>query len=208
VHCIGEIHGLDFSEEMLRIAKRRCCSREEEGSSGGDVAHTAAVTEGEMETRPSLIFHIFDAIRDAAPPAAAAGADGVLSTLVLEHVLLAAFFGAVRKLLQGGSASRPGYLLLTNMHAEMGAVGQAGFVDAQTGRKLRGVSFAYTVAEVLDEAAQQGFALVGEMKERAVETVDLPAVGERGRKWVGCKVWFGCVLRYDRRDGGSGLGES
>jgi hypothetical protein len=189
---------------MLRIAKQRC-------SSSGDVPGASATTE--TETRPLAVFYNFDAMGDAVPPAAAAGADGVMSTLVLEHVPLAAFFGAVRALLQGGPAARPGYLLLTNMHAEMGAVGQAGFVDARTGRKLRGVSFAYSVAEVLHEAARQGFVVVGEVKERAVEVADLPVVGERGRKWVGCKVWFGCVFRYDRRGGGLGrrvveIGES
>jgi len=43
---------------------------------------------------------------------------------------------------------------------------------------------------------------VGEVGERGVEEVDLGVVvGERGKKWVGVKVWFGFVMRFDGQVG-------
>jgi SAM-dependent methyltransferase len=194
VDHLRAIHALDFSEPMLQLARRRC---------------GASATEGTPEPpRLEPAFHVFDAMGDAAPPADACGADGVLSSLVLEHVPLAAFFGAVATLLgargpdahhrQQQQGRRPGYLLLTNMHAEMGrAGGQAGFRDTQAGVKVRGVSYAHTVPDVLAAAAGQGFRVVGGVKERRVREEDVVAVGARGRKWVGCRVWFGCVFEYE-----------
>lgn len=118
----------------------------------------------------------------------------MLSTLVLEHLPLDVFFGAVTKLLKkNGSA----YLVLTNMHSEMGSKSQAGFVDPKTGEKIRGMSFVYQIDEVVEEAKKWGFKVCGEMTQRHITELDIKAsvVGDRGLKWVGCNVWFGCVMK-------------
>lgn len=85
------------------------------------------------------------------------------------------------------------------MHAEMGRMSQAGFVDEETGAKVRGDSFVYEVREAVEEAERVGFKLVGEPVERGVGVEDVGpkrVLGERGRKWIGVKCWFGVVLRY------------
>ncbi|KFY93129.1 hypothetical protein V500_03898 [Pseudogymnoascus sp. VKM F-4518 (FW-2643)] len=115
---ISSIHALDLSPSMLDIARQRC----------------SAITAGGTAPIPSPEFHVFDALSGAAPPEEACGANGVLSSLVLEHLPLDVFFKSIKKLL----AKEGGYLLLTNMHEEMGRRGQAGFVDVESGEKVRG----------------------------------------------------------------------
>ncbi|OBT72909.1 hypothetical protein VF21_07767 [Pseudogymnoascus sp. 05NY08] len=173
---LSSIHALDLSPSMLGIARQRCSS----------------ITAGSIAPTPSTEFHVFDALSGAAPPDEACGANGVLSTLVLEHLPLYIFFGSVKKLL----AKEGGYLLVTNMHEEMGRRGQAGFVDVESGEKVRGVSFVYSIEEVLEEGRKWGFEVVGGVGERAVVEEDLKVLGERGGKWVGCKVWFGGMFRF------------
>lgn len=122
-------------------------------------------------------------------------ADVVLSTLVLEHLPIPVFFQAVKKLLKPG-----GYLVVTNMHAEMGRRGQAGFVDEGTGEKVRGVSYVYEVGEVVAEGVRNGFVLEGEVGERRVCEGDVGEgrlLGPRGRKWIGYLCWFGFVMRLE-----------
>jgi SAM-dependent methyltransferase len=115
------------------------------------------------------------------PPAFSA----LISTLVLEHVPLRAFFATLAALLAPG-----GRALVSNMHADMGAVSAAGFVGAD-GVKVRGTSFAHGVEETVDEARRGGFEVV-RVWERGVceEDVASGVVGPRGRKWVGWKVWM------------------
>ncbi|KAL5353716.1 hypothetical protein ACLOAV_001757 [Pseudogymnoascus australis] len=115
---LSSIHALDLSPSMLDIARQRC----------------SAITVGSAAPIPSTDFHVFDALSGAAPPEDACGAHGVVSTLVLEHLPLDVFFGSVRKLL----TKEGGHLLLTNMHEEMGRRGQAGFMDVESGEKVRG----------------------------------------------------------------------
>ncbi|KAF1921344.1 S-adenosyl-L-methionine-dependent methyltransferase [Ampelomyces quisqualis] len=114
---------------------------------------------------------------------------GVISTLVLEHVPLKAFFATLSALLQHG-----GFALVTNMHPDMGASSQAGFVN-KDGVKIRGSSFVHTVEDTVKEARSAGFhVLETREREMKMEDVESGAVGERGRKWIGTKVWFGLVL--------------
>jgi hypothetical protein len=88
------------------------------------------------------------------------------------------------------------------MHAEMGRISQAGFVDGATGEKIRGLSYAHEIKEVIEEGRKRSFEVVGEVGERDVQDGDLGVlVGERGKKWVGEKVWFGFVMRFDGREG-------
>lgn len=55
----------------------------------------------------------------------------------------------------------------------------------------------YSIEEMVQEAERQGFKLEGHVKERGIYEADVEHVGQRGHKWLGCKVWFGCILRYD-----------
>ena len=116
-------------------------------------------------------------------------ANAVISTLVLEHIPLDAYFATLSTLVLPG-----GMALITNMHADMGRVSQAGFVNAQ-GVKIRGKSFAHTVGETVNAAKKAGFAVII-TKERKMTKEDIESgmVGERGRKWVGVNVWYGILL--------------
>lgn len=125
-----------------------------------------------------------------APPAAARNADAVISTLVLEHIPLEAFFSVAAALLVMG-----GHLLVTNMHAEMGARSQAGFVDIDSGEKVRPVSHAHSIEDVLRQAARCGFRVVGEVREGTVEGGMVERIGKRAEKWVGVRCWFGVMLQ-------------
>ncbi|MCJ1421745.1 hypothetical protein MMC32_008111 [Xylographa parallela] len=167
--------GLDASPKMLEIARQRCTSRLDSVSEGNHAEN--------------IDFEIFDMLATAGLPDAAQNADAVLSTLVLEHIPLTVFFDTARRLLLAG-----GYFLVTNMHAEMGARSQAGFVDPETGAKVRPESFVYGVEEVVAEAANSGFRVIGKVRERAVREEDLLTLGRRGEKWVGVRCWFGVVF--------------
>jgi SAM-dependent methyltransferase len=126
----------------------------------------------------------------APPPPIATGAAGIISTLVLEHVPARVFFRAAASMLQYG-----GYFLLTNMHADMGRISQAGFIDRTTGKKIRPTSYNHEVKDVLTVARQEGFELVGPVLERAVEEGMLEVLGTRAKKWVGVAVWFGMCFQ-------------
>lgn len=177
VNLLQEVHGLDLSDEMLQLARKRY---EDSKTANGRGSSSAKVT-----------FQIFDALTHDSPPIEATDADGVISTLVLEHLSIGIFFETVKRLLKKG-----GYLLLTNMHEEMGKRSQAGFLDIETGEKIRGESFVYSIKEMVQEAKIQGFQVDGDVKERGIDKADIELVGERGHKWLGCKVWFGCILKY------------
>jgi hypothetical protein len=174
---------------MLRVARTRCDDALKSNSSA-------------MGSLPELSFNEFDALHPAKFPLVApllGTADLVLSTLVLEHLPLSQFFRAVKGLLKPG----PGYLVLTNMHADMGRRGQAGFVDEATGEKIRGDSYVYEVQEVLEEGRKWGFDLEGPVFERGVGEEDVGdgrLLGPRGKKWIGCMCWFGFVMKLERRD--------
>ena len=170
---------------MLDIARERCSKFLE--------AKATVLTEV-----PKVDFFEFDALQPANFPSVKGlegAADVVLSTLVLEHLPISTFFDTAKTLLKPSG----GYLVLTNMHAEMGRRGQAGFVDEETGDKIRGDSFNYEVEEVLEEGKKWGFELEGKVGERSVEESDVgegKLLGPRGRKWIGVRVWFGMVLRF------------
>jgi SAM-dependent methyltransferase len=119
--------------------------------------------------------------------------NAVLSTLVLEHVPLPAYFSTLAALLLPN-----GLAFVTNMHADMGAKSQAGFVN-KDGVKVRGSSFAHTVQDTVDEAVRVGFEVIS-LQEREMRSGDVESgrVGERGWKWVGVKVWFGVVVKKVR----------
>jgi SAM-dependent methyltransferase len=175
---IAEINALDLSPQMLDIAKSRCSSLT-------------------TQSAPTVSFHVFDALASdhASDIDRLHGkADIVLSTLVLEHLPIDAFFSTCASFLKSG-----GLLIVTNMHADMGKRSQAGFLDTDGDTKVQGESHNYETEEVVIAGRKAGFEIVGGgLTERGIEEGDLQtrAVGERGRKWVGCKVWFGGIFRY------------
>lgn len=125
------------------------------------------------------------------------GAVGVISTLVLEHIPLERFFAAAAGIMRSGA-----YLLVTNMHAEMGMRSQAGFTD-ERGVKVRPTSYCHAVPDVLDAAVQAGFEVeevVGAGADgvvvRGVDEELGDVLGARAKKWVGVRVWFGvCFVK-------------
>lgn len=185
-----EIVGLDASPGMLDVARDAIQSAVQQKSledqDGPDVSLGAVDLLQGSSTRTRLPQSLQDS-----------GAAGVISTLVLEHVPAKRFFEAASATMIPGA-----YLLVTNMHADMGALSQAGFTDPQTGVKIRPTSYCHSIPEVLAAAEEAGFqledlvggdgengALVREVDERLGEKL-----GERAKKWVGIKVWFGMCL--------------
>lgn len=174
------VTGLDFSKGMLDIAAEK----------------VRAFDDGLDSPRIKLAqCDCFPTVQNpsASPLPSVPGLSpvtGVISTLVLEHVPLTDYFSTLSALLLPN-----GLALVTNMHHDMGAKSQAGFVNAQ-GVKVRGSSFAHTVQDTVAAAQKAGFKVLS-VKEREMtrEDVESGAVGERGWKWVGTKVWYGLVVR-------------
>lgn len=184
---IKDIFALDLSPGMLSLANKRW---EEVVTSSSSAIHT-----------PTIQFMEFNALdpNPAISESLAEKADLVISTLVLEHLPVDVFFKTVRSFIKPTG----GYVVLTNMHADMGRRSRAGFLDEETGTKLQGTSFVYEIEEVVEEGRKWGFVVEGEVRERAVSESDVDEegkgglLGRRGRKWVGCKVWFGFVMRFE-----------
>jgi hypothetical protein len=94
-----------------------------------DVARTTIQKHiGTENPNPAVSLGIFDLLCPTMEQLPAslreptAGAVGVISTLVLEHIPLQQFFTAASAIMRAGA-----YLLVTNMHADMGMRSQAGF---------------------------------------------------------------------------------
>lgn len=189
-----EIIGLDASSGMLDGARK---------------AIDSAVKERDLEpdTAISVSLGTLDLLQGAATsnqlPASLqdSGAVGVISTLVLEHIPAKEYFGAASATMVPGA-----YLLVTNMHADMGEISQAGFTDPQTGVKIRPTSYCHSVSGVVKAAEEGGFQLVditgkdgeGVVLERAVDEQLAEKLGARAKKWIGRKVWFGMCFSKRR----------
>lgn len=165
----SQVVGLDVSPGMLTVARERL----------KDV-----VASGRLR------LDVLDLIEQPVPPSLEAWADAIISTLVIEHIPVDRFFSQASRMLKPG-----GFLLLTNMHSEMGAISQAGFVDPDTGEKVRPASYAHTVKDIEVEAAKYGLEGIGTIEEVMVEPGMVSQLGQRSAKWVGVKVWFGGILR-------------
>ncbi|KAJ5286217.1 hypothetical protein N7524_001523 [Penicillium chrysogenum] len=108
-----------------------------------------------------------------------------------------AVFAAAAGIMRAGA-----YLLVTNMHAEMGMRSQAGFTD-ERGVKVRPTSYCHAIPDVLDAAAEAGFEVeevVGAGADgvlvRGVDEQLGDVLGARAKKWVGVRVWFGvCFVK-------------
>jgi predicted TPR repeat methyltransferase len=191
-----EVTGIDASRGMLTIAEAKL--------------EKARLGMGDLAKKRSwkLIQHDFlDPVDASRAPVLLPQSNGssqlfnaLITTLVLEHFPLAPFFKILSSLLIPSSHTTPSPLiLLTNMHQDMGSQSQAGFVSADedgTAVKVRGTSWAHGVQETADAARNAELDVVGSVVEKGVEeTMVGSVVGERGRKWVGVKVWYGMVLR-------------
>ncbi|KAF7597592.1 hypothetical protein BBP40_000070 [Aspergillus hancockii] len=175
----AQIVGLDASPGMLDVA-RTTIDKENKSSDS-------------LLNRVSL--DIYDLLQSPpAPPECGLGAAGVISTLVLEHIPVDQFFVGATALMKPG-----GYFLLTNMHAEMGSISQAGFVDTGTRTKIRPTSYSHTIEDVLRAAEKAGFdveELDGEcVHEVKVDETMAKDLGQRAKKWIGITVWFGICFR-------------
>ncbi|RDL41575.1 uncharacterized protein BP5553_01554 [Venustampulla echinocandica] len=185
---ISQIHALDLSRLMLDVGRGRCQD-----------LFSSTIFKNQAIQRPEISHHEFDALAPELYPSVLplqGQADLVLSTLVLEHLPVSTFFRTIQGFLKPG-----GVLVLTNMHAEMGRRGQAGFLDGEKnagGIKVRGQSYVYEVQEVVDAGKKEGFVPVGDVIERAIREEDVGEgrlLGERGTKWIGTQVWFGFIMR-------------
>lgn len=169
--------GLDASPKMLKIAR----SRVDE--------HMARISRA-SEAAQGARLEIYNMLGSCHIPSCALNADALISTLVLEHIPLSIFFEKASELLKP-----EGLALVTNMHSDMGAISQAGFVDPKSGEKVRTQSLTHRLDDVVAEARRQGFEVVGEILERAVDEKMSELLGVRARKWIGVTVWFGICFR-------------
>ncbi|KAF9884148.1 hypothetical protein FE257_002269 [Aspergillus nanangensis] len=181
--------------ELVRRAPPDACIVGLDASPGMlDIAREAIHKELGVESSRATL-EIFDLLRSPlALPVCSQGAVGIISTLVLEHIPLDQFFGAAAAMLSPG-----GYFLVTNMHSDMGSISQAGFVDAETGAKIRPTSYSHTVSDTLAAAQRAGFDLEeldGEcIRERKMDDTMVEILGHRAKKWVGIRVWFSLCFR-------------
>jgi SAM-dependent methyltransferase len=168
-----KIHAMDPSPAMLSLAQSRCTT---------NIAN-------------NLAFHLLPPLPTPTSPLTlpirAHSANIMVSTLVLEHCYIEQFFAMCADALNEATDS---YLLISNMHDEMGRRSQAGFLD-ENGRKIQGTSFVYSLADVVREAGKVGFEVLGRGRERVVIEGDIAVLGHRAKKWIGCGVWFGVVLK-------------
>ena len=177
----SQVVGLDTSVGMLEKGKARC------------YAFYDSVPSDLGVGRPE--FRYYDMIENEGVPGDLANSfHGVISTLVLEHVPLSVFFKFVWDILGVG-----GFLLVTNMHADMGAIAQAGFIDPLTNEKVQTISYIHQIGDVLAEAERVGFERVGEVHERKVEQDMWETLGRRAVKWVGIQCWFGMIFEKPDR---------
>ena len=168
---------LDASPKMLEIARRRL---DERMTSLDDASRTAKAFEAT----------VYDMLSSIPLPPSALEADALISTLVLEHIPLFEFFRTLSQILKPG-----GFALVTNMHSEMGAISQAGFVDPKTGEKVRPTSYNHRLEDVIAEASRKQFQVVGAVEERVMDEEMAEMLGERAKKWIGVTVWFGVCFR-------------
>lgn len=180
-----EVVGWDGSWGMLDIARTKC---------------EAVPRSGKHKVELELGVRDLASV-EAVPESYTNFFDGLISTLVLEHIPADVFFGIVSKLLKQGS-----YALITNMHQHLGAVSRAGFKNT-SGERFKATSHIYNPQDAVAAAKVAGLELVGNVGEAAVDAemidggvvdgveVAKGTVTERARKYVGTKVWFGMIFR-------------
>lgn len=162
----SEIIAVDVSQGMMQKAQERIATARKDTS--------------------STVAWILHDVNDVAAVLPVEEVDAVVSTLVLEHLCLDRFFLAVAGVLRKG-----GWVYLTNMHPEQGAVSRAGFVGSEGGKevKIQGMSFNHQIEEILEAAGKVGLRLEGEVVERGVDDLEhARKLGKRAEKWIGVKM--------------------
>jgi predicted TPR repeat methyltransferase len=184
-----QIIGVDASNGMLDIARQRT---------------NTFLTPPNIQVKlaPLDLLADIDSPSNAQTRDLIRDADGMISTLVLEHIPIDTFFGTAASILRSGA-----YFLVSNMHADMGKRSQAGFVDSATGKKVRpSRSYAHELEQILAEAERCGFEVVQlptakaagteGVIEREVTPDMVERLGPRSRKYLGvCSVWLGVCFR-------------
>lgn len=171
-----EVTALDLSPSMLETARERL-----------------GLESQRLSRTSTLNLAVFDMITASSIPKIARDVDAIISTLVVEHVPLDVYFSTASRMLKPG-----GLFLMTNMHSAMGKISQAGFIDPDTGEKIRPTSYAHTIEDAIHEAEKCGFEVVRPFEERAVDSELVPKLGPRADKWVGVTCWFGGILKKVR----------
>ena len=157
---------MDVSERMMSKAKARIAA------------------EPQRDVKITWVLHNIDA--DSLIPQEARGVDAIVCTLVLEHLRLDVFFGAVKEALK-----KDGWMYLTNMHPEQGLSSRAGFVVKEGGQevKIQGVSYNHSIESILQAAGEVGLRLLGEVEERGVDDAEhAQQLGKRADKWIGVRM--------------------
>lgn len=166
------ISAWDGSAEMIALAQQKCTSLD-----------TSALA--------SIDFQKIDFSNSENLPSSQAF-DIIVSILVLEHIPSKVFFSWIFHLLKPG-----GIAFISNMHPDMGRNSVAGFDDVNQ-KRIMGNSYLHTVEESVDAARQAGLEVYeDDLKVVSVtaDMIDGGRVSERGRKWIGKRVWFGFAAR-------------
>ncbi|KAG6366269.1 hypothetical protein INS49_000445 [Diaporthe citri] len=171
----AEIIGLDATPAMLEVAERRC---------------NQASSELPANLLPgSLSFKVYNPLEKkmGVGTPVPGQAQGLISTLVIEHLPIAEFFKMCSEFVGPG-----GYVLATNAHEDLARIARASIVDPETGALLWGESHTHTNEAVKKEGAKWGFDLV-EIQEGIPKDPNI--VGPMRGHWDGVKCWVGFVLR-------------
>ncbi|KAF7314920.1 Methyltransf-25 domain-containing protein [Mycena indigotica] len=184
VKGVETVVGLDLTAQMLEAAQWR-----------------DAVAKGVQDGR--LVLDVWDVKGHMPVPDCLLGegrADGVICTLVLEHLSsLDEFFHRTRQLLQ----PRPGsWVFITNMHPDLGQTGGANFID-EDGKLTWTEKHVWSAQDVVDAAGREGLEAItgvgddgtGVWTRTVRDEEHVSKIGAGSAKWIGKNVLFGVVLR-------------